>query len=130
MQGELVKFTSILNLASRKKYLFVFTQDTILIRNLLKILYEQGVIRGFKIMNKKIKIFLKYQNSKSILTKIYVVSKPSRRVNWNLNELNKVQNYNNFSGFFILRTSVGLLTSNFCLLKKFISGEVLLKIEV
>lgn len=37
---------------------------------------------------------------------------------------------NNFSGFYIISTSKGLLTSTECLLTSGVSGEVLLKVEI
>lgn len=42
--------------------------------------------------------------------------------------LSLVYSKNNFSGFYILSTSKGILTSNDCLLGQRIGGEVLLKI--
>lgn len=48
----------------------------------------------------------------------------------NVNKLSKQFHNSNFSGFYIISTQQGLVTSNYCLLSGHIGGEVLIKIEI
>lgn len=50
---------------------------------ILKVLYKQGYINGFRtypLDTKRFEIFLKYQNGKPVINKIQSVSKSGRRV--------------------------------------------------
>jgi len=47
-----------------------------------------------------------------------------------LNKLANFYNNNNFAGFYIISTQKGLSTSDKCLLKNHMSGEILIKVEV
>ena len=48
----------------------------------------------------------------------------------NLRKLVKNYNRTDFSGFYIISTPLGLVTSHYCLLQGHSSGEVLMKIEI
>ena len=96
---------------------------------ILDILYKQGLIRGFAIQNKKIKVFLKYYENLPVC-KLQLISKPSQRIYSNLHQLSLTYNNFAFSGFYIISTNKGLITSTDCLLNKAICGEVLLKVYV
>lgn len=48
----------------------------------------------------------------------------------NFSKLSQQYNIKNFSGFYIISTQKGLMTSEFCLLKERLSGEVLVKVEI
>ena len=98
--------------------------------SVLDILYKQGLIRGFVIKNDKIRVFLKYYENLPVC-KLVLVSKPSYRIYSSLPKLSL--HYNNvtaFSGFYIISTNKGLLTSTDCLLNKAICGEVILKVII
>jgi ribosomal protein S8 len=43
-----------------------------------------------------------------------------------------MQNYNknNFSGYYIISTTKGIYTSDYCILEKHLSGEILIKINI
>jgi small subunit ribosomal protein S8 len=88
----------------------------------LKILREEGFIRGFSLKPTYIRVFLKYMNKYMALNNIFLVSKPSRRVYFSFDDLIKK---NAKKGFFILSTSQGLLPSNLAL-DQGLGGEVLL----
>lgn len=95
---------------------------------LTQLLYDQGVLRSYKIEEKYIKIFSKFHMSRHIISKLVIVSKPSNRIYWRLGRLAKEYNDNSFSGFYIISTQYGLFTSDYCLLYGHISGEVLVKV--
>lgn len=112
----------------RLRFLNIDKNETTL--KLLRILYVNGVIRSYRILNKdKISIYFKYYSCNKIF-KISVVSTPGNRVHWSINKLMKNYNKNNFSGFYIISTQKGLYTSDKCILDGNISGEILIKIEV
>ena len=73
--------------------------------NYLNLLLNTGFIRGYKIVNNKIEVLLKYINNKPLINKIKIISKPSCRV-----YINKKQKLNN-NGLYIISTSKGLLTN-------------------
>ena len=106
----------------------VNVKNTVTCFNVLNILYKNGIIYNFKVEGREINVSLKYLQNRPVFYSIKVISKPGKRVFWTLGQLSLNYNRNNFSGFYILSTSKGLITSNDCLLGQCISGEVLLKI--
>ena len=76
-----------------------------LIKHVLNILIREGYIKSYKLKKNQIDIFLKYKNNKSVLTNIKKISKSSKRIYFKNKEL-----YKNKRGFYILSTSIGLLT--------------------
>jgi len=112
----------------RLRFLNIDKNETTL--KLLRILYVNGVIRSYRILNEdKVSIYFKYFTCNKAF-KISVVSTPGNRVYWSVNKLMKNYNKNNFSGFYIISTQKGLYTSDKCILDGNISGEILMKIEV
>jgi small subunit ribosomal protein S8 len=96
----------------------------------LDILYKHGLIRGFLLKKNKIRVYLKYYGTKPVC-KLRLISKPSKKEYSSLHKLSL--HYNNitaFTGFYIISTNKGLLTSTDCLLNKAICGEILLKVFV
>jgi small subunit ribosomal protein S8 len=109
----------------------VYIPRTTISMDLVKILYQNGLIRGFYLdfVRDQILVYLKYHLGNPVLKDIKIVSRPGKRAFWTLNKLSLKYNLRNFSGFYILSTSRGLLTSHQCLLSYRIGGEVLLKIK-
>jgi ribosomal protein S8 len=81
-------------------------------------------------MKKNILVYLKYKNRKPTVLNIKTISKPSKRVYWNLNVLSKNYRKHAISNFYIISTSKGLITSNEALLRRSISGEILCEIKI
>lgn len=101
--------------------------------NFLYLLYKMGLIKSFHILSKEnlILVYLKYKkNGKPLIHSIDLISKPSKRVYWDLNVLSRYYKKYAFSTFYIISTSKGLITSNEALLYKNISGEVLCRIKL
>ena len=95
------------------------------------LLYKIGLLRSFHILEREILVYLKYKkNGKPLIYDMCIVSKPSKRVYWNLTMLSKNYRKHAFSSFYIISTSKGLMTSNEALLCKNISGEVLCSIKI
>lgn len=67
------------NLGIRRRYRFIKLVKTPIALRLLYVFYKQGLIRTYIIKDDVVLIYFKYQNSRSIITKIKVVSKPSKR---------------------------------------------------
>lgn len=116
-----------LNVASKNRLRSIKVLNTKLSRNVLCILYKNGLIIRFFIELEYIYVFLKYHQNECVCN-LKVISKPSKRVYVNLHKLSLLYNNNSFSGFYILSTSKGLITSNDCLLFKHKGGELLLKV--
>lgn len=100
-----------------------------------KILEHEGWVKKVEVMKgdgkknshdafDKLKIALKYENNKSVISSIKRISKPSLRVYVNHSELPKV--LNNF-GIAIISTSMGMMTNREAK-KKGIGGEVVCEI--
>lgn len=123
---------SILNIGMRRRLRFIKIVKTIIAIRLLRILYKEGVIRTFTILedNDIILVYFKYTDSINLCMKLSLISKPSNRAYWNLNKLAKSYNNNSFTSFYIVSTPQGLVTTDFCLLQGHISGEVLIKVEL
>jgi ribosomal protein S8 len=98
----------------------------------LDILFKIGIIRGFYILENEnnILVYLKYKNKKPTIYNIKIISKPSKRVYWNLNLLSKNYRKHAISNFYIISTSKGLITSNEAILQYSISGEILCEIKL
>ena len=70
---------------------FVINQKNNLSVSLLNILWKEGFILGYTVEEKnKLKIFLKYKNSNSVLKYIKVLSKPSNKIYFSSNKLWKL----------------------------------------
>lgn len=112
----------------RLRFLNIDKNETTL--KFLRILYTNGVIRSYRVLNEdKVSVYFKYFSCNKIF-KISVVSTPGNRIHWKVSKLMKNYNKNNFSGFYIISTQKGLYTSDKCILDGNISGEILIKIEV
>lgn len=97
---------------------------------ILSILYQNGVIRGFFVEGDRIVVHYKFSDGRPILWALDLISRPGKRELWTKRKLSLKYNSHNFSGFYIISTSYGLITSNEALLSKGVSGEVLLKVSV
>jgi len=119
-----------INYGVQKRLRFLNIQLDYVTLKLLHMLYTNGVIRSYRILDdRRVSIYFKYFLCNKVF-KISIVSKPGNRIYWSVNKLLKNYNKNNFSGFYIISTQKGLYTSNKCILEDHISGEILLKIEV
>lgn len=100
------------------------------IMEILKILYKEGYIRGYKLLlsnvstEKKIEIYLKYTNNVPAIKSIQKISLSSRKIYISLLDL---KNLKTIYGNYILSTSKGFLTNKDAL-KHHIGGELLYKI--
>ena len=74
--------------------------------SILNILVKEGFIKSYKINSKnQLNIYLKYRKNKAVIIEIKRLSKPGNRLyitNKNL--------YQNKKGFYIISTSIGILT--------------------
>ena len=95
--------------------------------DLALILQEEGFINGIEIsnendvVNKQLKIFLKYVNNESVIHEITRVSKPSRRIYANVTSIKPVIGG---LGISVLTTNKGLLTDKTAK-KMRVGGEII-----
>ena len=92
-----------------------------LILQLMKLLQKEGYISDISHKGREIKVSLKYQDRKPVLTDVKRVSKPSLRVYKGVKQLPKVLNG---LGIAIISTPKGLLTDKDARKQK-VGGEVL-----
>ena len=74
----------------------------------LQVLWDEGFILSYKIDSSnpnKLKIFLKYNDRKPVINNIKLISKPSKRIYWSLNQIWKIDSSKNF---IIFSTNKGL----------------------
>ena len=92
---------------------------------ILKVLHEEGYIRGYEITEdekgKQLEIALKYYDGKPVIKEITRVSKPGMRV---YSSVKTMPTYKNNMGISILSTSKGVMT-NFSAQSANIGGEIL-----
>jgi ribosomal protein S8 len=87
----LAAFVSTLNIGIRRRLRFIKVVKTKLAIRLLRILYQEGIIRTFVIQNDKdlIPVYFKYHESCQICASTTIVSKPSKRVYLGIMRLQK-----------------------------------------
>jgi|KNS12Surf_metaT_FD_contig_31_5306892_length_678_multi_3_in_0_out_0_2 small subunit ribosomal protein S8 len=111
--------------AQKSKKRVVICSKTAMTQRLVSILKVEGFILGFSHFEfgskKFLKIFLKYLNFLPTISKIKVISKPSKRIFFNSKSISKFSN--NTTGLLLLHTNQGLLTHKQCKLLN-IGGEV------
>lgn len=127
---SLSDFVSRLNVSTKRHLDSVRVPNCDLCLRVLQVLYSNGVIRGFAVRNDFILVLLKYYLGAPAFKEIVVISKPGCRIFWRLGRLRLVYNYHNFSGFFVISSSKGLITSNDSLLDLRFTGEILLKVSI
>lgn len=113
-----------------RKFL-VKVQRSIFCINVLFILYRNGIITFFRIIDAyNILVYVRYTKNGKPFKSIKFFSKPSSRRYLKLNNL--IIHRNNLSGFFIVSTSKGIFSSNELVLVSNlkISGEILLLIKL
>lgn len=125
--GDLI---SRLNVASRNRLLSIKVQKTRFNINFLTLMYNNGLISGFRMCSDSIWVFLAYTGHFCIFSKLEIISTPGHRVYWSLDKLQKKYSNMNFAGFYIISSSKGLITSNQALLSLHTSGEILLKVSL
>lgn len=125
----LASFISQLNIGCIRRLRYIKVDYSKISIKIVRLLYEEGVIRLFLLKNNKIFIFFKYFKGLNLF-KFKLISKPSKRVYLSLRKLSLNYNKNNFSGFYVLSTSFGLMTSNNSLLSSHVSGEILFKVYI
>ena len=91
--------------------------------NILTIFLKEGFIKTYKINSKnQLDIYLKYKKNIAVISEIKRLSKPGKRLYITNKDL-----YKKKSGFYIISTSVGILT-NLQAKKLNVGGELICKI--
>lgn len=124
MKGHLYNMISGLKNGQIVRKSFILQENTNICRSLLNILWDEGLILGYKIFrdSNKLKIYLKYTKGNPVINNIKVVSKPSLRTYYSVKELRKIED------FLILTTNKGLKTIKDCK-KSNVGGEPLIRIK-
>lgn len=104
---------------------FIYQTRKKICESFVQIIWNEGFILGYKIDSKKIKIFLKYKNGKPLINSIKLISKPSKRIYWSINQIWKI---NSSKHFIIFSTNQGLKSIVDCKKLK-IGGEPIILIN-
>ncbi|WWO99854.1 MAG: 30S ribosomal protein S8 [Candidatus Dasytiphilus stammeri] len=104
------------------KFSYVTMQFSNIKKNIAEILYEEGYIKGYEIINNKLlKIDLKYFSDNPVIEMIERISKPGLRIYKRKEELPKIMNG---LGIAVISTSQGIMTDKSAR-KKGIGGEII-----
>jgi|SRR5579885_1384704 len=99
--------------ASRAHKASIIYRNENSISHILKILYNEGLINGYKYLysNTKIEILFKYSFEGAAIKDIEIISKPGRRIYYTLDNILAVK-YKNPSVLYIISTPFGIVSSN------------------
>ena len=107
---------------------YLYQKKTKLCESMLKILWDQGYILGYKTSKNKrnLKIFLKYLiNGEPSINNLKFISKPGRRIHYSIKQIWKI---NSAKTFIVFSTNKGLKTILDCKKQK-TGGEPILVIN-
>ncbi len=102
-------FTLIKNAQLSKKQ-FLFTKNSNNSKHILNFLWNNGYICCYRIIQSKIKVYLKYSNIFPVIKKLKILSNNSRQVFLSVSQLSKL----NSNKFFIIFANNSLLSLNEC----------------
>ena len=116
---------SIIRNAIAVKREFALVPFSQLVLKIIELLHGEGYIENFKVIElgnfKKIKVYLKYEGKKSVITELKKVSKPGRKIYFKSKDIRPIlEGY----GVAMVSTSQGLLTDRLAREKK-IGGEII-----
>jgi ribosomal protein S8 len=123
-------YIALLNLGIRRNVRSIRIVKTKMGIRLTKFLYEQGVLRSHSILPQEVVINFKYYHGHHVISRLSIVSRPGKRCYMTMQKLALIYNTHTFTGFYIVSTSQGLLSSDYCLTLGHIGGEVLVKVEL
>ena len=121
-------YVSILNQAIKTKKNSIYVPYTKMTYTLSSLLYQENLIYSYSIdfLTNLIKISLNQRNGMFIFSSVVRISKPSKKIYWNVNILkSKVIKEGRF---YIISTNNGIITSNEAI-KMNVSGEILMEIR-
>lgn len=132
LNSHLSNLLTQLNIGLIRRYRFIYIVNTLLNLKFISFFYNLGLFRTYHVLsdNKRIKIFFKFYLGQAFPNFFKMISRPGKREFWSLKKLSKMYNNHNFSGYYIISTSKGLVTSDVCLLQGHLSGEVLLQVVI
>ena len=87
-----------------KSYLIVPKQKQSI--QIIDLLFQEGLVRRYKVLNNKIYIFLKYKDNLPLIKKINLISSSKRRQFIKIKEVQKLP----FDKIYLLSTSKGIVT--------------------
>lgn len=106
-----------------KSYLIVPKQKQSI--QIVDLLFQEGLIRRYRVLNNKIYIFLKYKDTYPLIKKIKLFSSSTKRQFIKIKEVQKLP----FDKIYIISTSKGIVT-NLQALKLNLGGELICSIHI
>ena len=116
----------------KARLMSVKVKDSKLNVEVINILFRYGLIAGFSmnVGKSKVKLFLKYNKGMPIWYNIQLISTPGKRVYSSKKKIFRELRSSQNSGFYIVSTKFGIVTSDDLLCMESVGGEVLVKIEL
>lgn len=105
----------------------IFYPNINLVKEFLFVLYSEGLIGGFSLVNKKYKISLKYSNNSPVIRRLKIFKKKNFKNSITHSQLLKLS-HKNPSSLFILNTNLGFL-SHTSALRLLSSGHPICKLN-
>jgi len=121
-------FLATLNIGMARKIRFLQIVKTSIAIRFLKLFYNEGIIRTFVIKSNIILVYFKYIEGRPFIKRLTIISTPGNRIYWTLNTFSRNYSNDSFSGFYVISTPRGLVTTDYCLLHGRSGGEILVKV--
>ena len=106
-----------------KSYLIVPKQKQSI--QIIDLLFQEGLVRRYKVLNNKIYIFLKYKDNLPLIKKIDLISSSKRRRFVKIKEVQKLP----FNKIYLISTSKGIVTHTEAQ-KINLGGELICSIDI
>lgn len=116
--------TSHIRNGQREKLFVIKMKPTRTVISILSILHDQGYIRGYRLTQGKVDILLRYLNEKPAIGIFKRISKPSKRIFYDLHAISLFLKGGFMQGTLILSTPKGILSASSAQKLK-VGGEVL-----
>jgi ribosomal protein S8 len=124
----MASFISRMNLAKAQRINSFKIMNSKINISLANKLEQLGIIRGFKVDDDKLSVYIKYVNKRVPFVRMYMIAKSSRHAYITLTRLSTLVDKNG-SSIFILSTGRGFLSHTECFASR-CSGEIVIRIDL
>jgi ribosomal protein S8 len=97
-------------------------------RRIISILFKEGFLLNYIILDKNIKIFFKYVHNLNSIHSIFLISTPGRYISWSYLHLRKLNSTSSSTCYILTNSKLGICSSRVALLNNQ-GGIILCKIQ-
>lgn len=94
--NSIIKMLNAIKVASNTRNLYCTSKISVINLKILYIFYKNNLIKGYKINNNRILIYLKYKHETPLIKNIIFISKPSLKKNFKKKDFQKLYNKYNY----------------------------------